>query len=365
MGFERHVNNEIPRIPFSPEGTADLSSQLQQIYGPAANSMEGLVEEALAQPHSNDFSIQREQVITPIKDFDRQFRESYTIHFGNDDLTYKKVLPLEPKSLEWVVFVGGFNSVPENYRDEVANLVESGRKVLFINPETPKTKNKPTPETKTLTSLSSLLQTEVAALAHVLEQEGIERADVVGHSRGGLLATGFAAAYPGHVNRLVLDCPAGIAGKEAPWTLMSRALSEQQSEGKDPADKERLKKGNAFLTQLTQNLKWKLLDEIPAIAGSDIRPLLTRIHSDPRRIDNVSEVILIYAHSDRIFPSGQVEEALGQDPYKYVDRWISYADKGAAHGKISHPDAGLVSEVISTNTQPDVKEEVISELLAA
>jgi pimeloyl-ACP methyl ester carboxylesterase len=47
-------------------------------------------------------------------------------------------------------------------------------------------------------------------LAHWLDVAGLERADVVGHSLGGIVAAEFAAAYPERVQRLGLVAPAGI-----------------------------------------------------------------------------------------------------------------------------------------------------------
>jgi pimeloyl-ACP methyl ester carboxylesterase len=47
-------------------------------------------------------------------------------------------------------------------------------------------------------------------LASWLDCVGLERADVVGHSLGGIVAAEFAAAYPKRLRRLVLVAPAGI-----------------------------------------------------------------------------------------------------------------------------------------------------------
>lgn len=47
-------------------------------------------------------------------------------------------------------------------------------------------------------------------LAHWLDVAGLEWADLVGHSLGGIVAAEFAATYPKRVRRLVLVAPAGI-----------------------------------------------------------------------------------------------------------------------------------------------------------
>jgi len=49
-----------------------------------------------------------------------------------------------------------------------------------------------------------------AWLAHWFDAEGLERADVVGHSLGGIVAAELAAAHPERIRRLVLVAPAGI-----------------------------------------------------------------------------------------------------------------------------------------------------------
>jgi pimeloyl-ACP methyl ester carboxylesterase len=55
---------------------------------------------------------------------------------------------------------------------------------------------------------------------HLLESLGIERASIVGHSMGGMLAARYALQYPGAVERLVLVNPIGLEdwkAKGVPW----------------------------------------------------------------------------------------------------------------------------------------------------
>ena len=51
----------------------------------------------------------------------------------------------------------------------------------------------------------------IALLAQLLEQRGVARASVLGHSMGGRLAWRFAAAQPERVDKLVLVAPDGFA----------------------------------------------------------------------------------------------------------------------------------------------------------
>jgi pimeloyl-ACP methyl ester carboxylesterase len=55
------------------------------------------------------------------------------------------------------------------------------------------------------------LEEAAAWLAERLEEEGVERVDLVGHSMGGLICARLAADRPELVSRLVLIAPAGVA----------------------------------------------------------------------------------------------------------------------------------------------------------
>lgn len=57
---------------------------------------------------------------------------------------------------------------------------------------------------------SFVLDQAAAFLAAWLERIGVERANVVGHSMGGIIAADLAAAYPDRVDRLVLVAPATL-----------------------------------------------------------------------------------------------------------------------------------------------------------
>jgi pimeloyl-ACP methyl ester carboxylesterase len=54
-------------------------------------------------------------------------------------------------------------------------------------------------------------QRTVLLLAALMDQLGIQKADLIGNSLGGKIAWNFAAAYPQRVNRLVLISPDGFA----------------------------------------------------------------------------------------------------------------------------------------------------------
>lgn len=59
-------------------------------------------------------------------------------------------------------------------------------------------------------------------LAQRMDVEGVQRADIIGFSHGGLVAQQLAFAYPSRVNRLVLlstSCGVGATAPELPWAV--------------------------------------------------------------------------------------------------------------------------------------------------
>jgi pimeloyl-ACP methyl ester carboxylesterase len=78
-------------------------------------------------------------------------------------------------------------------------------------------------------------ETLAAVLADVLDHEGIERANVVGHSLGGAVALYFAHTHPGRTQRLVLVDAAGMLLKSVYVQHVSKVTTPRL--GLAPADR--------------------------------------------------------------------------------------------------------------------------------
>lgn len=65
----------------------------------------------------------------------------------------------------------------------------------------------------------------VAWLARVLDELGIERANVAGHSMGALIASGMAAEHPGRLDRVALICGVHRRTPEAAAAVRARAAA--------------------------------------------------------------------------------------------------------------------------------------------
>jgi pimeloyl-ACP methyl ester carboxylesterase len=347
----------------APPISEKQEQQLTVTYGEGAEEVGRIAQAALAEdarPQVADLeAIRRDkartsEVFHDVQDetehFERQFRKRHHFPFGKDTIEYQMAEPREANRIsdEWVVFVGGFNSVARNYKYEIANLVQSGRRVLFVNPETPNTPIK-RGQYQDSPGVAPLIRLEAEALGALLEYRGIHRADMVGHSRGGLVAAVLASERPELADSLVLDCPAGFSGgKETPIALVGRALEESESEKKQYSDAD--DSGGNFLKQISTNLWWKLLNEVPAVAESNIVPVLEKLRRAREEGKGDTNVTLVNAHGDKLFTPKLVESALmpnpGDDPFRLVDEWLSYAHKEAGHGKISRPHEGLLPTVL-------------------
>lgn len=286
------------------------------------------------------------------EDFERQISAPREIALGNESLPYVVIEPERVVDETPVVFVGGFGTSASSYRDELMNLAESGRKVVFVNPEV----HEDLADGEGVdANVPPVIISEAEALKRVLAAEEIGTANFVAHSRGAAVATAYVAEDPRRARKLVLDSPAGLTGKESAASLVVRAIKEgaERIVGRERAEED----GESAFAILRRGLFWKLTKEIPAIAHTDIVPLLRRIQehhtkgSDGTEHDTVA-VSVITAHGDKIFTPERFERALGEDPFAIVDAWANYSDKEADHGKISRPEPGAFPAILDEAGSP-------------
>ncbi len=294
------------------------------------------------------------------KEFDQQIATKHTIEVNGEVAVYHMAEPpFDPSvSQEWIVFVGGFSTTKEKYYEELLHLAQSGRKVLFINPEM--SAHVIDDEHPATAHMPATIKSEADLLRRVLDAEGIDKADFVAHSRGAAVATTLIAQNPGRARRVLLDSPAGLIGKDTPKELMARSRKEMVARIKSEHS---LKPLTSFAGRFLRRLNLHLKEEIPAIAETDIRPLLKTIHAySQEHADDAVETILLNPNSDLIFPPDRIEAALGDDPFEYFDNWMQYLDKKAYHGQIYHP-VGMGNEAGKVPAQ--LRHTLIEELINA
>ncbi len=343
------VENEVSSLPYLEHAIiADSEKRLAP-----AN------EDIYLEPNQTQLTRGEQQPKLSQKEFDQQIATEHTIEVNGELATYNMAEPpFDPTvSQEWIVFVGGFSTTKEKYYEELLHLAQSGRKVLFINPEmSAHVLDNDHPATA---HMPATIKSEADLLRRVLDREGIDKADFIAHSRGGAVATTLIAQNPGRARRVLLDSPAGLIGKDTPKELMARSRQEMFERIKTTRS---LKPLTSFAVRFLRRLNLHLKEEIPAIADTDIRPLLKTIHAySQEHADDAVETILLNPNSDLIFPPDRIEAALGDDPLEYFDNWVQYADAKAYHGQIYHPiGIGSLADKVPAQLRHTLIEQLIN-----
>lgn len=280
----------------------------------------------------------------------------------------KIALQREAAEKPTIIFLGGFTAPEQAYADEIEHLESQGYTVHYLNPDkgadlTPEeaayfeqlndSSERPVPD---------LLQRQSAEVRAYLETNGIGQAVFVGHSKGGSVATAYAASHPEGVSQLVLDNPSGLMGADTQSDLRARSRETQKGgrERAESIDRGKHFKKNFRVPGLVNFLKrpiFRLKQEIPSIAETDITDMLGDI-----KAQGGTEVVLLTANSDRTYPKERVATSLGVEDSendessqtevafeKYIDRWATYAEQDADHYAPITERAGVLQQVIEEN----------------
>ncbi len=118
------------------------------------------------------------------------------------EMAYMDVEPEEPNG-RTVVLLHGKNFSGAYWERTIAHLVDRGYRVVAPDQIGFGKSSKPTDFQYTFQALATHTR-------ELLEARGIDRAAVVGHSMGGMLATRFALMFPGFTESLTLVNPIGL-----------------------------------------------------------------------------------------------------------------------------------------------------------
>src|ERR1700675_214724 len=133
----------------------------------------------------------------------------WSVHFlplsieGQDlRMAYMDVPPSGPANGRSVVLMHGKNFGGYYWRDVAQSLADAGYRVIVPDQIGWGKSSKP--------DIRYSFQLLAANTAHLLDALEIQKAAVVGHSTGGVLAVRFARMYPERVTHLVLEDPIGL-----------------------------------------------------------------------------------------------------------------------------------------------------------
>lgn len=297
----------------------------------------------------NPTLIEKEHITN--ESFEEQFNKEQVLSIeGVDDIPYTIVVPENLISEDWVVYVGGFGQGKESYLDEIQNLAQSGRKVLFTNPTKGITRNEDLiPEN--INDLPKTITAKSEAVQKILERVGADNVDLVGHSQGAAVVAAYAAEHPNIAKRIVLECPAGsLEGDDSRERIMGRFVADKvaalATDTGKIAGKSGRRAGKSFSKEVFgdyKNIGFRLREEIPGVAAVDIAPLL----KDIKQRNEGTEIVLVNANKDKVYSPERIENTLGDNPFEdYIDRWVMYESKKASHSAPVVERPGLLRQIL-------------------
>lgn len=308
------------------------------------------------------------------EEFEEQFKES-VLKVDEHEILYSKIKPKETISDKYVLYLGGFSQGKETYRDELKNLAESGRKVLYTNQLDGVTPSKEDSLELDKFDLPETIKNKVAEVLVLLDHLKIDRVDIAGHSQGAIIATVVAALRPGIADNLVLLNPAGLYGDDSRFGISWRSIKGQIAHTKSIAEEEDVEeKARLGIVQerikddskLRTDILWRLRKEIPGIAATDIVPILKEIKSNQEELseDEKTRITLLTAYSDATFSREKTEEHLGiksspetsdEDISKMyekvfeevIDSHAMYKEKEASHNAPIFEKPGALTQIVN------------------
>lgn len=237
-----------------------------------------------------------------------------------------KVIDLEPdtpKSETPLLIVPGWAATAEVHKDNAIEFAKRGRRTIAISAPhgvevSPENEDMPLAE---LRKAQSVLE--------VLNQKGIERADVVTHSEAALFVTAVALQNPERFRTIVYNAPAGLIGEDSFWQLAQRFSTDILTQVKNTlTGRAKFSKVNTVFTEALKTIlagPQKSLDEVKAIASIQIQESLKQLR------EKGVKVIIVHPVNDKAFPMERMQQMLKKE---MVDGFVSTGDPKQT-GKIS------------------------------
>ncbi len=260
--------------------------------------------------------------------FQEQFENPGAVEVYGGEM---KIIDLKPEQLKTevpAVFLRGWGTTPTSYKDALFDLAGKDRRTLAIEEysgidienlpkDDPRMKNIPEGELR-----------KVAAVLKTLDEKGIDQADLVAHSEGGIYATYAAMLRPEKVRSMVLVDPAGMMGDDSVWRTLKGAMLDsalQMGRLRKDAEAKRISdQGSKELFKFIAKDPKRAISSIGTIAGSQIHEILEQLH------DMGIKISIIHGVDDKLFPMEKIQETTNT---KMVDGF--YSVKGT-HNDISH-----------------------------
>jgi len=233
-----------------------------------------------------------------------------------------------------IIFIGGYSTNMDTYKEEITILENYGRVVHFLNPGWGVGYD------------IDLLMRKVDEVRRYMHRNGIHRADFIGHSLGGAISVFFAHRNKEMTGDVVLINPVGILGGDSLIKLASRAVQsvylEIRRAHKIGQAKRFLSWARTFIFVQIHNPILRVICEPIIVYPIDIIQLLEDLKSS----DSVC-VYLLQSVGDTLLPIDNTVEIMNGNPFDFVDVWMVYVNRSATHNAPSIENPGVLLQILN------------------
>lgn len=249
--------------------------------------------------------------------FEEQFKNQESFELFGGVVKYVDVKPEKEKTEVPVIFALGWGETPETFKDAIRLMSERGRRVISISHARGGGKvdkgdvKEEYPEEELRKAF---------AILKILEEKGIEKADVVAHSEGGINTAIAATIETEKFRNIIFVNVGGLIGPDKFPKLAGRFsmnfIQEALLLGKEPNPDREVHIGKTLLETTKYILKNPLraLRESVAISESEINGMLENLH------DSGVGVVVVNGVDDPVFPMEKMQEVVKREQ---VDGFLS------------------------------------------
>lgn len=247
----------------------------------------------------------------PVHSLEDQFAHPERIHIGEEEVDVYDISPEERKTEVVTVLAPGFSATPMAHEQNILGLARAGRRAISV--DSPHGLAEHVVEKELAGDHAEVELAKLSAIIQTMDERGIEQADVVAHSEGGIYMTLAASLYPGRIRNMVLMDPAGMIGKDNVFRLVKgmaeditrQTINEARRTDSD-RQAEKLRSPLIPLRVIASNLK-RSWGSVEAIADSDIVDMMKDLK------EQGVGVSVIHGVDDKVFPMERVQKEVGAD----------------------------------------------------
>ncbi len=254
-----------------------------------------------------------------------------------------------------VVIVPGWSENEQTYRKTADVIYGSGRRILSIGQSI--SNKEPTHGEKfTPGNYPKVELKKAQVLLKVLEECGVEKADVIAHSEGAINALIAAMLKSDQFRNIVLDKPAGLIGKDTGVALMGRFMrllvQEAMIRPKPFTDPSSSIRAGVRIARYVAENPTRIIKEVDAMTRFEITDLIRTLHDRGIMFSVISGV------DDPLFPVNKQIKHMRESGAPPIEGYYSVV---GGHNELSiHPEkhAALAADALNGLQYRRVKKNI-------